>query len=87
MEKWRTQPAETEERRKSVGFCRKVSAFVDMDISKARTTKVTSVERVESGLHKTQGTTGRVACFWASCNERGWEGALVYHYGDEMIHF
>ena len=31
-----------------------MSAFVDMDISKARTTKVTSVERVESGLHKTR---------------------------------
>ena len=28
-----------EERRKSVPFCRKVSAFVDADISKARTTK------------------------------------------------
>ena len=30
---------EMEERRKSVPFCRKVSAFVDADISKARTTK------------------------------------------------
>ena len=29
-----------------------MSAFVDMDICKARTTKVTSVERVDSGFHK-----------------------------------
>ena len=62
-----------------------MSAFVDTDISKARTTKVTSVERVDFGLHKTQGTTG----FVSRSAMEGWEGggALVYHYADEMIHF
>ena len=42
----------SEERQKSVYFCRKVSAFVDSDVSKARTTKVTCVERVVFKLHK-----------------------------------
>ena len=42
----------SEERQKSVYFCRKVSAFVDSDVCKARTTKVTCVERVVFKLHK-----------------------------------
>ena len=42
----------SEGRQNSVYFCRKVSAFVDLDVCKARTTKVTCVERVVFKLHK-----------------------------------
>ena len=55
-----------------------------MDISKARTTKVTSVERVDSGLHKARQRL--VSGPAMLCRGLG-GGALVYHYGDEMIHF
>ena len=44
-----------------------------MDISKARTTKVTSVERVDSGLHKARQRAGSLF-LGQLCYAGGWEG-------------
>ena len=44
-----------------------------MDISKARTTKVTSVERVDSGLHKARQGPGSLF-LGQLCYAGGWEG-------------
>ena len=78
----------SEERQKSVYFCRKVSAFVDSDVCKARTTKVTCVERVVFKLHKAR--LGMNLVSGSAERERDdafWFAVIRYRALEETRHF